>query len=74
MKLRQQKSMFPLILQFWKVVKIIYKTNDILMIWKRDFTIFTISSQNVTFFALKGNTILIFRKRADSDPSKPSIS
>ena len=50
--------MFPLILQFWKIVKIIYKTNVILMIWKRDFTIFTIFSQNIAFYALKGNTVL----------------
>ena len=43
------KSRFSWFLQFWKCVEIIYKHNGILMIWKRDLTIFTISSQKLSF-------------------------
>ena len=49
-------------LQFWKVVKSIHKHNGILLIWKYDFTISTISSQKLTIYALKRNTLLIFRR------------
>ena len=53
---------------FKKVAETLYKRNDILMFWKRDFMIFAFFAQSVTFYALKHNTFAIFRKSEKFHP------
>ena len=59
---------------FEKVVKYLHICCGILMIWKRDFRNFMISTQNVTIYALKGSVSWSLRKSMEFDPQNHQYS